>query len=110
MTDWALGIGSIRTCSPCLANSPRSCAMYSPARSTAGMAAIVMSGTSGAGTAAVGVAPSAAEHPAEMIMIAAPMSATIQELRVFICASMNSAPAIPSPERGRAHSPWHGPR
>ena len=109
MTDWALGTGSIRTCSPCRANSPRSCAMYSPARSTAGMAATVMSGSSGGPAAAARAAPPPAAHPAEMIMITAPASAASQDLRVFIRASVPSAPAIPGPECGRARSPRHGP-
>ena len=89
------------TCSPCWANSPRSCAMYSPARSTAGMAATVMSGSSGAGpgsagTASAGTAPLADEHPAETIMITAAQSAAIQELRAFIGASVNSCSRNPS--------------
>jgi hypothetical protein len=58
----------------------------------------------GGGDAAVRAAPTADEHPAEMIMTA-PMSPTSQERGVFICTSVNSRSRNPQPGRGRAHSP-----
>ena len=54
------------------------------------MAATVMSGSSGAGPAVAGTAPLADEHAAETITMAAAKSAAIQELRVFMRASVNS--------------------
>ena len=87
MIAWLLAIFSIVTCSPCWANSPRSCAMYSPARSTAGMAATVMSGSSGGGAARDAAWPPAVAHPAARTMITAASSGTVRKLRVFNVAS-----------------------
>ena len=102
MTDWLLGTGTIVTCSPCRANRPRSWAMYSPARSTAGIAATVISGCSGPGNADVNPALPAPElHPAAKIV--APKSHRAKKLRVRIVV----LPPNPSRDRDRAPQ-WHG--
>jgi len=85
MIAWLLAIFSIVTCSPCAPNSPSSCAMYRPARSTAGIAATVMSGSSGLDAAKVdAVLMPTVLHPATRAMITAVISGTVQKLRVFI--------------------------
>ncbi len=85
MIAWLLAIFSSVTCSPCWPNSPSSCAMYRPTRSTAGMAATVMSGSSGWDAAKVAaVVPPKALHPAARTKITAVMSGTARKLRVFI--------------------------
>jgi hypothetical protein len=58
----------------------------------------------------VGTASLADEHPAEMIMMTAAESAAIQELRAFHPRLREFLLPQSQPERGRAHSPWHGPR
>ena len=98
MTDWALGIGTIVTCRPCRAKSPRSCAMYSPARSTAGIAATVTSGSSGLSATAgadADAAPFCEPHPAARIAIITPISENARKLRARIVALPTSRVCIP---------------
>ena len=77
ITALLLGIFSIVTCSPALANSPWSCATYRPARSTDGMAATVMSGCSSRDDAEAKVTLlGAVVHPARTMIVAAASGAT----------------------------------
>ena len=97
---------------PLPGEEPWSCAMYSPARSTAGMAATVIYGSPGCGSAEVNGALPAVAHPAARTVIIA-MSGAAHKLRVFICASRASRPrswphadgcTVPADKRPRCRS------
>src|SRR5580658_1056189 len=86
-----LAIFLIVTRSPCRAKYPLSCAMYRPARSAVGRAAIVMSGSSGADAEVSATLPGAAVHAAVRAMIAAAASGATPKSQVFIYAPPDTA-------------------
>ena len=77
------GVGTIVTCSPCLANRPSVWAMYRPAESMAGKASTTMFVFSGGGGGGGGGSPDPPPDPPEEHPAASIITATADAMSTF---------------------------